>query len=108
MIVATPSQKDSLVPTHLRSGGGTRDLLAWDEIFTSVGEYSAGRSEQFFLANGGGYYLLRLFWGYFWATLWLFCGYFRTILVLFCGYFWAIFGMFLSYFVVIFGPYRDL
>ena len=56
MIVATPSQKDSLVPTHLRSGGGTRDLLAWDEIFTSVGEYSAGRSEQFFLANGGGYY----------------------------------------------------
>ena len=57
MIVATPSQKDSLVPTHLRSGGGTQDLLAWDEIFTSVGEYSAGRSEQFFLANGGGYYL---------------------------------------------------
>ena len=56
MIVAEPSQKDSLVPTHLRSGGGTQDLLAWDEIFTSVGEYSAGRSEQFFLANGGGHY----------------------------------------------------
>ena len=56
MIVAEPSQKDSLVPTHLRSGGGTKDLLAWDEIFTSVGEYSAGRSERFFLANGGGYY----------------------------------------------------
>ena len=64
MIVAEPSQKDSLVPTHLRSGGGTQDLLAWDEIFTSVGEYSAGRSEQFFLANGGGHYfrLFCLYW----------------------------------------------
>ena len=57
MIVATPSQKDSLVPTHLRSGGGTRDLLAWDEIFTSVGECSAGPTELFFRAYGGSYYL---------------------------------------------------
>ena len=33
-----------------------RDLIAWDEIFTSVRECSAGPAEQFFLAYGGSYY----------------------------------------------------
>ena len=38
------------------SAGGGGDLIAWDEIFTSVGECSAGPAEQFFLAYGGSYY----------------------------------------------------
>ena len=64
MIVGTPSQHNSLVSTNLNSGrhrgrergGGPKDMIAWDEIFTSVGECSAGPTELFFLANGGSYY----------------------------------------------------